>query len=95
MKKILPLGDRVLVKREKAQKTKGAILLPDTAQEKPKEGTVVSVGPGKVNDQGQTEPMNIKVGDRVLFSAYSGTEIKINDEDELILSKEDILGILN
>lgn len=95
--KIKPLGNRVLVQRLKAQTSKGGILLPDTAQEKPKEGIVVSTGPGKLDDQGKTEPMNVKVGDRVLFSTYSGTEVKnlAEDEEFLILSEDDILGIVS
>jgi chaperonin GroES len=94
--KIKPLGNRVLVERSKPQSSKGGILLPDSAQEKPKEGLVVAVGPGKLNDQGQLEAMNLKVGDRVLFSSYSGTEIKQNEEEGkyIILSEEDVLGVL-
>lgn len=95
--KIKPLGNRVLVQRLKAQTSKGGILLPDTAQEKPKEGIVVSTGPGKLDDNGKTEPMNVKAGDRVLFSNYSGTEVKnlAEDEEFLILSEDDILGIVS
>lgn len=94
--KIKPLGNRVLIQRSKAQTTKGGILLPDTAQEKPKEGTVIAAGPGKLDENGKLEPMNVKVGDKVLFSSYSGTEVKnLAEEDELlIMSEEDILGIL-
>ncbi|GAB4226380.1 MAG: co-chaperone GroES [Chlamydiales bacterium] len=92
------LGNRVLVRRAKAVTSKGGIILPDTAQEKPKEGTVVKVGPGKYNDQGELESMSVKEGDRVLFSSYSGTKISdINendDEEYLILSEDDILGII-
>lgn len=94
---IKPLGNRVLVQRAKAQATKGGILLPDAAQEKPKEGLVIAVGPGKLDDQGVREPLNVTIGDRVLFSAYSGTEIKQtenNGEEYLIMSEDDILGIL-
>jgi chaperonin GroES len=94
MKTIKPLGSRVLIKRSKAQTTKGGILLPDSAQEKPKEGVVVAVGPGKIDDNGVKETMQLKVGDRVLFSSYAGTEIKNNDEEMLILSEDDILGVL-
>ena len=94
--KIKPLGNRVLIKRSKANTTKGGIILPDSAQEKPKEGTVIAVGPGKSTDNG-IEPMNISVDDRVLFTSYAGTEISnINkDEEYLIMSEEDILGILS
>lgn len=95
-KNIKPLGNRVLIKRSKAQTTKGGILLPDTAQEKPKEGVVVAVGPGKMDDNGKIESMNVKIGDRVLFSSYSGTEVKEMSEEEefLIMSEDDILGVL-
>ncbi|PJD94613.1 MAG: co-chaperone GroES [Parachlamydia sp.] len=93
MMSIQPLADRVLVKR-KTVTTKGGILLPDSAQEKPKEGVVVAVGPGKVNDNGQLEAMPIKAGDNVLFSSYSGTEVKNPKDGEtyLILNIDDILG---
>lgn len=96
--KIKPLGNRVLVKRSKAEKSKGGILLPDSAQEKPKEGVIVSVGPGKVNDHGEFETMDVKAGDSVLFSSYAGTEVKNHgDEHEeyLILSQDEILGVLS
>lgn len=97
MHKIKPLGNRVLVKRFKAQTSKGGILLPDSAQEKPKEGEVVAVGPGKVDEDGKQEAMYVKIGDRILFSSYSGTEVKNTEGDDefLILSQDDILGILN
>lgn len=97
MANIKPLGNRVLVKRSKAQTSKGGILLPDTAQEKPKEGVVVAAGPGKRDENGQLSALNLKVGDRILFSSYGGTEVKsLSDEEEfLILSEEDILGILS
>ncbi|MEC7839213.1 MAG: co-chaperone GroES [Chlamydiota bacterium] len=96
MSKIKPLGNRVLIKRSKKETTKGGILLPDSAQEKPKEGEVVAVGPGKTNDDGTVEPMNVSIGDIVLFSSYAGTEVKDqSDEDEyLIMSEDDILGVL-
>lgn len=94
MKKIKPLGNRVLIKRSKAPTTKGGILLPDSAQEKPKEGTVIAVGPGKVDEHGKRDTMQVKVGDLVLFSAYSGTEVKGDDEELLIISEEEILGVL-
>lgn len=95
---IKPLGNRVLIKRSKAQTSKGGILLPDAAQEKPKEGLIVAVGPGKRDDNGNLEKMHINEGDRVLFSSYSGTEVKnMNGEDEeyLIIAEDDILGILS
>lgn len=95
MKKIKPLGNRVLIQRTKAQTTKGGILLPDSAQEKPKEGTVIAVGPGKTDEQGRQEAMQLKVGDRVLFSSYSGTEVKDENEEMLILSEDDVLGVLS
>jgi chaperonin GroES len=97
MVSIRPLGNRVLVKRSKAQKTRGGILLPETAQEKPKEGEVVAVGPGKTDEEGTLHPMMVKVGDRVLFSAYAGTQVKRQDEEEeefLVMAEDEILGIL-
>lgn len=98
MSKIKPLGNRVLVQRSKAQTTKGGILLPDTAKEKPKEGVIVAIGPGKMNEDGKRDPMNVKVGDKVLFSSYAGTEVKNSTTQEedafLILAEDDILGIL-
>ncbi|QLH36195.1 MAG: co-chaperone GroES [Parachlamydiaceae bacterium] len=97
MTKIKPLGNRVLIKRSKPQPTKGGILLPDSAQEKPKEGVIVAVGPGKVNDEGKRDTMNVKVGDRILFSSYAGTEIKNTEEENdelLIMSEDDILGVI-
>lgn len=95
MKKIKPLGNRVLVQRSKAQTTKGGILLPDSAQEKPKEGTVIAIGPGKTDDQGRLEQPQLKVGDRVLFSSYAGTEVKGDTEEMIILSEDDVLGVLS
>lgn len=95
---IKPLGNRVLIKREKKSSTKGGILLPDSAQEKPKEGVVVAVGPGKLNDDGKLEAMDVSIGDRVLFSSYSGTEVKDQHEENeeyLIMAQDDILGVLN
>ena len=96
MEKIKPLNNRVLIKRSKAQTSKGGIILPDTAQEKPKEGEVMAVGPGLRDEEGREHPLTVKVGDRVLFSAYSGTEIKdkATEEEYLILAEEDILGVL-
>ena len=95
MKKIRPLGNRVLIQRSKAPTTKGGILLPDSAQEKPKEGVVVAVGPGKIDEHGNKETMQLKVGDRVLFSSYAGTEVKDDEQEMLILSEDDILGVLS
>jgi chaperonin GroES len=96
MMKLKPLGSRILIQRSKVQTSKGGILLPDTAQEKPKEGKVIACGPGKMNDEGKLEPIAVKVGDRVLFSSYAGTEVKSQDDDEelLILSEDEILGII-
>lgn len=96
MAKIKPLNNRVLVKRFKAKKTQGGILLPETAQEKPKEGEVVAVGPGMHDDEGALRPLMVNVGERILFSSYAGTEIKSIDADEefLILSEDDILAVL-
>jgi len=98
MRTIKPLGNRVLVKRSKAKTSKGGIILPDSAQEKPREGEIIEAGPGKTDDRGTLEPLIVKKGDKVLFSSYSGTEVKMTDnEDEeyLILSEDDILGILS
>jgi chaperonin GroES len=94
--KIRPLHDRVLVKRlENEEKTSpGGIIIPDTAKEKPQEGEVVAVGPGKTKDDGSVSPMNVKAGDRILFGKYSGTDVKIDDEDYLIMREDDILGVL-
>src|SRR4051812_25104615 len=93
--KIKPLFDRVLVTRvEEENKTKGGIIIPDTAKERPMEGKVVAVGQGKVADDGRVTPLGVKAGDRVLFGKYAGTEIKIEGEDHLILREDDILGIL-
>ncbi len=95
MVKIKPLGNRILVQRSKAQTSKGGILLPDSAQERPREGTVLAAGPGKLNENGQLDPISVKVGDRVLFGSYSGTEVKQDDEEYLILAEDDVLGILS
>lgn len=94
---IKPLGNRVLIQRSKAQTSKGGILLPDSAQEKPKEGVVLAVGPGKFDEDGKIVPMNVKEGDRVLFTSYAGTEIKdMNNEIELlVMTEDDLLGILD
>jgi chaperonin GroES len=94
--KIKPLGNRVLIKRSEAKMTKGGILLPETAQEKPRQGEVVAVGPGKLDDKGQLKAVDVRLGDTVLFSSYAGTEVKTEDDeaDYLIVSEEDILGVL-
>jgi chaperonin GroES len=93
--KIRPLGDRVLVRRiAEEEKTKGGIIIPDTAKEKPQEGKVIAVGKGKMGDDGKVTPLDVKAGDKVLFSKYSGTEIKLEGEEHLILREEDILGII-
>lgn len=95
MTKIKPLGNRVLVQRSKAPTSKGGILLPDSAQEKPREGKVIAAGPGKRNENGQLETISVRVGDTILFGSYAGTEVKHLEEEYLILSEEDILGILS
>jgi chaperonin GroES len=90
-----PLGDRVLIKRvEEEAKTKGGIIIPDTAKEKPQEGEVVSVGPGARDDNGKIQPLDVKKGDRILFGKWSGTEVKLDGEDLLIMKESDILGVL-
>jgi chaperonin GroES len=93
--KIRPLQDRVIVKRiEEEEKTKGGIIIPDTAKEKPQEGQVVAIGKGKVNDGGKITPLDVKVNDRILFGKYSGTEINVDGEEHLIMREEDILGVI-
>jgi len=95
MAKVQPLGDRILLKPLEAQdKTKGGIILPDNAKEKPQEGEVIAVGKGKVLESGKVEPLEVKVGDKVLYGKYSGTEIKVNGEDYLIVRDEDVLAII-
>ena len=93
---IRPLSDRVLVKRleNEVNKSAGGIIIPETAKEKPQEGEVVAVGPGKILDDGKVQAMNVKAGDRVLFGKYAGTEVKIDNEDYLIMREDDILGVL-
>jgi chaperonin GroES len=95
-KNIKPLGNRVLVKRSMSKTTKGGIILPETAQEKPRQGEVVAVGPGKIDEKGAMQEMSVRVGDTILFSSYSGTEVKKENEEAeyLIMSEDDILGIL-
>jgi chaperonin GroES len=93
--KFRPLHDRILVRRiEEQQKSKGGIIIPDTAKEKPQEARVVAVGSGKILDDGSTRPVDVKKGDRVLFGKYSGSEIKIEGEEHIILREEDILAVL-
>ncbi|RPI74501.1 MAG: co-chaperone GroES [Desulfobacteraceae bacterium] len=93
--KIRPLNDRVLVLRiEEETKTSGGIIIPDTAKEKPQEGKVMAVGPGKVNENGERCPLGVKEGDRILFGKYSGNEIKINGVEHLIMREDDILGVM-
>ncbi|KAI6244277.1 Co-chaperonin GroES [Aphelenchoides fujianensis] len=93
--KFRPLGDRVLVKRvEEETKTKGGIIIPDTAKEKPQEGEVVAVGPGARNDKGEVVALDVKAGDRILFGKWSGTEVKVDGQDLLIMKESDILGVV-
>lgn len=92
---IKPLHDRVLIKRiSEEEKTKGGIIIPDTAKEKPMEGKIVAVGQGKRLEDGKLQPLAVKKGDRVLFAKYAGTEVKINGEEHLILGEDEILGIV-
>jgi chaperonin GroES len=93
--KVKPLGGRVLVKRlEETETTKGGIIIPDSAKEKPKEGQVVALGTGKLDKDGKKVAFNVKVGDRVLFTSYAGTDVTVDDEEFLIMSEEDILGVV-
>ena len=93
--KVKPLFDRVLIKRVEAdEKVKGGIIIPDTAKEKPMEGKVISVGSGRLDDNGKRVAMEVKAGDRILFGKYAGTEIKIDDEEHIILREDEILGII-
>jgi chaperonin GroES len=93
--KIRPLQDRVIVQRiEEEEKTKGGLIIPDTAKEKPQEGKIIAVGKGKLNEDGKITPLDVKVNDRVLFGKYAGTEINIDGEEHLIMREEDILGII-
>ena len=94
--KFRPLHDRVLIKvLDSEEKTKGGIIIPDTAKEKPQEGEIVAVGPGALNSDGKRNPIDVKVGDKVLFSKYSGDEVKIDGQDLIIIKEEDVIGILN
>ena len=93
--KIRPLQDRILVKRiEEEETTAGGIIIPDTAKEKPMEGKVIAVGRGKVSEDGKLIPLHVKKGDRILFSTYAGTEVKIGGEEHLIMREEDVLGVI-
>jgi chaperonin GroES len=93
--KFKPLHDRVLVRRiEQEDKTKGGIIIPDTAKEKPQEGEIIAAGPGARKDDGNLVPLDVKAGDRVLFGKWSGTEVKIDGEDLLIMKESDLLGII-
>jgi len=93
--KIRPLQDRIIVKRiAEEEKTKGGIIIPDTAKEKPQEGKVIAVGKGKANEDGKVTPLDVKAGDKVLFGKYSGTEVKIDGEEHLIMREDDILGVI-
>ena len=92
--KIKPLSDRLIVKPIERETMKGGIIIPDTAKEKPMEGEVVAAGPGKMDEKGNRAPMDVKVGDKVLYGKYSGTEIKLDDETYLIIHQDEILGIL-
>ncbi len=93
--KVRPLYDRILIRRvAEEEKTKGGIIIPDTAKEKPSEGEVVAVGSGKLNDKGQLRPLEVKKGDRILFGKYSGNEIKIDGVEHIILREDEVLGVL-
>ncbi len=94
-KKLRPLGDRVVIQpTPREEMTKSGIVLPDTAKEKPQEGTIIAAGPGKINDDGKREPMDVKTGDKVLYAKYAGTEFKIEGDELLIVSQKDILAIV-
>ncbi|MCZ6782600.1 MAG: co-chaperone GroES [Proteobacteria bacterium] len=93
--KIRPLHDRILVKRlEEEEKTKGGIIIPDTAKEKPQEGKVIAVGKGKIADDGTVTPLDVKKGDKILFSKYAGSDVQLDDVEHIIIREDDILGIL-
>ncbi|MGH7266564.1 MAG: co-chaperone GroES [Candidatus Rokuibacteriota bacterium] len=94
--RLRPLHDRILVKRveEEEEVRRGGIIIPDTAKEKPQEGKVIAVGTGRVTDDGKKIPLDVKTGDRILFGKYSGSEVKVDDEEYLIMKEEDVLGIL-
>ena len=93
--KVRPLHDRILVKRiEEEEKTKGGLIIPDTAKEKPQEGRVIAVGTGKLNDEGRLRPLDVRKGDRVLFTKYAGSEIQIVGDEHLIIREDDVLAVL-
>jgi chaperonin GroES len=93
--KLRPLHDRVIVKRmEEERKSAGGIVIPDTAAEKPMRGKVLGVGPGKINDKGETNPMNVKKGDKVLFGKYSGTEVKVDGDELVVMREDDIMAVI-
>ncbi len=93
--KIRPLQDRILVQRvEEDEKSKGGIIIPDTAKEKPQEGKVIAAGKGKVSEDGKLRPLDVKKGDRILFSKYAGTEVNIESEEHLIIREDDVLGVI-
>jgi len=94
-KKIKPMGNRIVVQREEAKVTKGGILLPESAQQKPREGKVIAVGPGKADDKGRIQRMDVNIGDKILFSSYGGNDYKVDDQEYLILSEEDVLAVYN
>jgi chaperonin GroES len=94
--KFTPLHDRILVRRvEEAETTRGGIIIPDSAKDKPQEGEVISVGKGKISEEGKVRPLDVKDGDRILFGKYSGTEIKLDGEDYIIMREEEVLGIIS
>lgn len=94
--KLTPLHDRILVRRvEEAETTRGGLIIPDSAKDKPQEGEVISAGKGKVSEDGKVRPLDVKEGDRILFGKYSGTEIKLDGEDFLIMREEEVLGIIS
>jgi chaperonin GroES len=93
--KFTPLHDRILIRRvEEADTTRGGIIIPDSAKDKPQEGEVISAGKGKISEEGKVRPLDVKEGDRILFGKYSGTEIKIDGEDFIIMREEEVLGVL-
>jgi chaperonin GroES len=94
--KFTPLHDRILIRRvEEAETTRGGIIIPDSAKDKPQEGEVISAGKGKINEDGKVRPLDVKEGDRILFGKYSGTEIKLDGEDYIIMREEEVLGIIS